>query len=327
MVKRIVLPAVCLAALFAASPSAQSDLDSLMAQVLSSRDQNWKKLQQYTLIERETLQITALAVIRLFGYDREYLWFPRQGFFVRSPVRMDGVTIDEVKRRQEEDKFLRNVQNAETRRKERQANRVKAGAAAEGAAPAALPILDEAVLTGGVEDIISQTFEPEFIRSANFMEFKFDAGSYALAGREKLLDRDVLKIEYYPKNLFNEERAKGKCKERATPCDKEDQFEEDIESKMNKVSLVTLWVDPAERQILKYEFRFKDLDFLPGRSIVRFESARATMQMGKPFENVWLPANMGMRFRVGSAAGPLEVKYDIKYSDYKLPETSGRVVP
>ena len=90
MVKRIVLPAVCLAALFAASPSGQSDLDSLMAQVLSSRDQNWKKLQQYTLVERETLQITALAVIRLFGYDREYLWFPRQGFFVRSPVRMDG---------------------------------------------------------------------------------------------------------------------------------------------------------------------------------------------------------------------------------------------
>ena len=72
-------------------------------------------------------------------------------------------------------------------------------------------------LTGAVEDIISQTFEPDFIRSANFMQFKFDAGSYALAGRERLLDRDVLKIEYYPKRLFRDDSnpKKPPCEERA----------------------------------------------------------------------------------------------------------------
>ena len=59
-----------------------------------------------------------------------------------------------------------------------------------------------------MEDIISQTFEPGFIRSANFMEFKFDAGSYVLAGREKMLERDVLKIEYYPKRLFRDDNPK-----------------------------------------------------------------------------------------------------------------------
>ena len=94
---------------------------------------------------------------------------------------------------------------------------------------------------------------------------------------------------------------------------------------MNKVSLVTLWVDPAEKQILKFEFRFQDLDFLPGRTLIRFESARSTMEMTEPFANVWLPSAVGMRFRLGSAAGPLEARYDVKYRDYRLPESTGRV--
>ena len=331
IVKRALLPAVCLAAVVVAYPSAQSDLDTLMSQVLEHRDMNWKKLQQYTLTEQETLQITALAVFRLFGYEREYLWFPREGFFVRSPLKADGVAIDEEQRRREEARWLKNAQNAETRRKEQEAKRAKAGAAAEGDASAPLSIPGDLALTGAVDDIISQTFEPEFIRSANFMRFKFDQGQYALVGRERMLNRDVLKIEYYPKKLFDEpnDANRKSCErpDRKAQCDKEEQFEADIDRKLNKVALATLWVDPAERQILRYEFRFQDMDFLPGRTIIRVESSRATMQMGEPFGNVWLPATVSMRFRVGSAAGPLEARYDVKYTDYKLPEVSGRVVP
>jgi hypothetical protein len=295
-----------------------------MSDVLSRRDDNWKKLQQYTLTERENLQITALAVFRLFGFEREYLWFPREGFFVRSPLKADGVAIDEDRRRREEDEWLRNAQRSEKQRKERQSGRARAGARAEGDVPAPLAVQTDALLTGSVEDVISQTFEPGFIRSAHFMEFKFDQGQYALAGRERMLDRDVLKIEYYPKRLFDEERRP--CEgEKKQACDKEQAFEAEIERKLNKVSLATLWVDPNERQILRYEFRFQDMDFLPGRSIVRVESSRATMQMGEPFRNVWLPDAVTMRFRVGSAAGPLEARYDVKYRDYRLPEVSGRV--
>ena len=176
-----------------------------MSEVLNHRDENWKKLQQYTLTERETLQVTALAVFRIFGFEREYLWFPREGFFVRSPLKVDGLTIDEDKRRKEEEKWLRDAQNREKRRKERAEKAAKSGAAAEGNVPVPLGGVRDLALTGAVEDIISQTFEPDFIRSANFMEFKFDAGSYALAGREKMLDRDVLKIEYYPKRLFRDD--------------------------------------------------------------------------------------------------------------------------
>jgi len=294
--------------------------------VLEHRDQNWKKLQQYTLTERETLQITVLAAFRLFGFEREYLWFPREGFFIRSPLKADGVTIDEERRQREEAAWLKNVQNSEKRRKEFAEKRANAGAAAEGDVPASVSIPGDLALTGAVEDVISQTFEPGFIQSANFMRFRFDQGQYALVGREKMLGRDVLKVEYYPKKLFNDAKERPcDIKEKKEPCDKEHAFEADIERKLNKVSLATLWVDPAERQILRYEFRFQDMDFLPGRSVVRVDSSRATMQMAEPFANVWLPDAVNMRFRLGSAAGPLDARYDVKYREYRVPETSGRI--
>jgi hypothetical protein len=318
MLNRFLFAIACLAATTAA-PSAQSDLDALMAQVLERRDDNWKKLQQYTLNERETLQITALAVFRLFGFEREYLWFPREGFFVRSPLKADGVTIADEQRREEEDRWLRRSQAREGRLAERK----ERGARDSGdASSTQLP--GDLVMTGAVEDVILQSFEPDFIRSAKFMRFKFDAGSYALAGREQMLDRDVLRVEYYPKTLFNDDKAR-RSETRTREQEREDTREEDIEASMNKVSLVTLWVDPAERQILRYEFRVQDMDFLPGSSIVRITGTRATMQMGEPFPNVWLPDSLGMRFRLTSAAGPLEARYDVDYRDYRLPTTSGRV--
>jgi hypothetical protein len=322
MLKRILILAVGLTAAASATPSAQSDLDALMSRVLERRDENWKKLQQYTLNERETLQITALGAFRVYGFERAYLWFPRAGYFIRSPLSADGVYIDEEERRREEDRWLKGAERREKRQAER-ANR-KPGEEEE-AERQTTP--GDVILTGAVEDVILQSFEPGFIRSANFLRFKFDQGQYAMVGRDRMLDREVLKIEYYPKLLFKETRADRPCDPRGKPdrCDKDEDFEEDFEARMNKVSLVTLWIDPKERQILRYEFRIQDMDFLPGRSLVRVDGTRATMQMAEPFPNVWLPASVAMRFRVTSAAGPLEARYDVTYRDYRLPTVTGRV--
>ena len=318
MLNRLLFALACLAAATAA-PSAQSDLDALMARVLERRDDNWKKLQQYTLNERETLQITALAVFRLFGFERDYLWYPREGFFVRSPVKADGVTIAEDKRREEEDRWLRQSQS----REKRLAERKERGARDSGdASSSQLP--GDVVLTGAVEDVILQSFEPQFIRSANFLRFKFDQGQYAMVGREQMLDREVLKIEYYPTRLFDDDNER-RDQSRTRDQEREDKRDDDFEASMNKVSLVTLWVDPAERQILRYEFRIMDMDFLPGSAIVRVNGTRATMQMAEPFPNVWLPDSVSMRFRLTSAVGPLEARYDVKYRDYRLPTTTGRI--
>ncbi len=329
----VILAVLCFAAA-AASPSAQpfpqsSDLDALMTRVLARRDDNWKKLQQYTLNERETVQVTALAVFRVFGFEREYLWFPRAGFFVRSPLEADGVAISEERRREEEERWLarsRDRERESAKKAEKAENNVETSSAET------RPAGDLAVI-GTVEDVISQSFEPDFIRSANFLRFKVEEGRYALAGRERMLDRDVLRIEYYPTRLFEDddddgrEVRGGRNRDRADGGDgaQGQKLEQRIEAGMNKVSLVTMWIDPAAAQILRYEFRITDMDFLPGSSLFRISGTRATMQMAQPFPGVWLPESIAMRFRLTSAAGPLEARYDVRYRDYRLPTVSGRV--
>ena len=94
--------------LASATPSAQpNDLDRLMEQVLARRDENWKKLQQYLLDERETFDLTGPGGARLYGFRRDYSWFMQEGIFVRSPVRADGVTLSESARRKAEADWIR----------------------------------------------------------------------------------------------------------------------------------------------------------------------------------------------------------------------------
>ena len=175
---------------------------------------------------------------------------------------------------------------------------------------------------GGVEDVIRQSFEPEFIEWANFLRFKFDRGQYALVGRERMLGRDVLRIEYYPTLLFREDDAPQHDE---TPHNEARDEDDKFADQMNKASLVTLWVDPAEYQILRYDFRNVDMDFLPVPSLIRFDGLRATMEMSEPFPNVWLPASISARFRMALAVGPVEARYDVEYQDYRLPDVTYRV--
>ena len=111
------------------------------------------------------LQVTGPNGAPLFGRNRDYQWFIREGIFVRSPLRADGVAIDEDDRIEEEDDWIR---------RERRRNRE----------------------------------EPRFVSAAYFLRFRFDPGQYALAGREQLDGRDVLRVEYYPTKLFLEGRLR-----------------------------------------------------------------------------------------------------------------------
>jgi len=168
-----------------------------------------------------------------------------------------------------------------------------------------------------VEDVLKQSLEPRFVSAAYFLRFKFDPGHYALAGRERLADRDVLRVEYYPSKLFSEGRTRPNKRIR----DKDDEIEE----KMNKVSLVTLWIDPTQHQIIQYTFDNMDFDFLPGRSIVRIDDLRASMRMAQPFPDVWLPSTIAMRFRMTMAIGSIAARYDVEYHDYRLAEVTTRI--
>src|SRR5574339_282407 len=86
---------------------------------------------------------------------------------------------------------------------------------------------------------------------------------------------------------------------------------------MNKTALVTLWVDPAEYQIVKYTFDNVWLDFLPGAWLVRVDDIRASMTMGQPFPGVWLPRDINIHAGVTLANGSFEAGYGRVFDQYR----------
>jgi hypothetical protein len=310
---------------------AQSDLDAFMERVLARRDDNWKKLQQYVLEEREAFDIAGPGGLPLWGMRREYSWFIRQGVFVRSPVKANGVTLSEADRRKAEDDWLRREVRREQRRAERAKQRsdaaaddevdgprTAAGGSGGASAGEAKNGTTSADLPSNVDDLLKQGADPQFVSAAYFLKFRFEQGHYALVGRERLDDRLALKIEYYPgSGLFKEGRSRPNRKVR----DRGDQIEE----KMNKASLVTLWVDPATHQILQYTFDDIDMDFFPGRALVRVDDLQATMRMGQSFPNVWLPRSIEMRFAMMLAVGAVDARYSVEYLNYKQADVTYKI--
>jgi hypothetical protein len=268
--------------LLASTASAQSDLDALMERVLARRDDNWTKLQQYVLNERETLRVTGPGDTPLYGFTRDYFWYPRDrstaaetgAQFVRSPISVDGVAVSDEDRERAEQEWMRDRPPAEVT-------------------------------------------EPRFVSSAYFLRFTFDPGRYALVGRETLDGRDVLRIEYYPTKMFAEGRTRPNRRLR--------QRDEAVERKMNKVSLVTLWILPDEHQIVRYAFENVDADFLPAQHLLRFDRGTATMEMSQPFPGVWLPRRLHITFEAVSAAGRVQAQYASEYFDYREAAVTTRV--
>ena len=309
---------MCLPVTPATARSAQSDLDELMGQVLQHRDENWKKLQQYVLDEREETALTGPGGGRLWGELREYTWYIRDGFFVRSPIRANGARVSEAERLKYEDEFLK-------RAKGRDAG-ARNGARGQGTGPANDGVVASSpgATSSSIEGILAQTRQPQFIDSAYFLRFKFEPGHYALVGRETVEKREVLRIEYYPERLFSHEQDAESRRRAERRADRKEDLEALTERSLNKVSLVTLWVDPSIRQIVKYTFDNVDLDFLPAAWLLRVDDLRATMNMVEPFPGVWLPAHVMVRVGLLTAAGPFALQYELDYHDYREPTAAGR---
>lgn len=291
-----------------------------MSRVLERRDENWKKLQQYVLEEQERFQLTGPAGDRLYGFTRDYTWFIRQGYFIRSPLRVDGVRIGENQRAVAEQEWIRREQRREKRAAERQKtdSSITIGSGGIQVERSTDPA-PQGETPGSVEDVLKQGLEPRFVSAAYFLRFKFDPGHYALAGRERINEREVLRVEYYPSKLFTEGRTRPNKEVRKR--------DDEVEGKMNKVSLVTMWIDPREHQILQYTFDNMDMDFLLGRSLVRLDQLKASMKMLQPFPQVWLPGSIEMRFGMTMAIGSVDAKYDVEYRDYRLAEVTTKIKP
>jgi hypothetical protein len=308
-----------------AALSAQTDLDALMKDVVARRDDNWKKLQQYILNEHEQIEVRGPGQLPVWGERRDYQWFLRDGFFVRSPLKVNGVTIPESDRRSYEAHFVE--------REKARDKRDKAKEAAQSGQTGAAPVTAAPV---NMDSLIAQTREPEFVSTAYFLKFKFEEGKYALVGKETIDGRELLKVEYYPARLFSDDTDRNARRaERGEKLSKDHQLNQTIEQAMNKVSMVTLWVEPKARQIVKYVFNNVNMDFLPGAALVKLGDLKATMEMSQPFAgskattpgsaDVWLPKSIEMYVSAMIAIGQLDMRYSISYNDYRLAETSSRI--
>ena len=308
----------------------QSDLDAFMQKVVARRDENWKKLQQYILDETELVQVRGPSQLPVWGDRREYTWFIKEGYFVRSPLKANGVAISEDDRRKYEDNYLR---RAKARDKSEIAKIKKAGDAPDG--PPNDPNLQAERIPeeppATLDAFLSQTRRPQFIDSAYFLKFKFEQGKYALVGRETFEGEDVLRIEYYPERLFSNDRDRQAEREkRRDPKDKptDNRLDEKLEQMMNKISLVTIWVLPKTHQIVKYTFDNVHFDFLPAAWLVRVNDLKASMTMSqsvKEVKDLWLPKDVDWHFSAMLAIGGFDVRYHLEYHDYRQATTSGRI--
>jgi hypothetical protein len=86
----------------------------------------------------------------VLGEQHDFTWYVRDGYFVRSPVRFNGVTISDGDRQKYEDAFLKRAQERDKRGQD--------DAAGASASPATAP--------SDVQSFISQRREPQFISSA-----------------------------------------------------------------------------------------------------------------------------------------------------------------
>lgn len=447
-----------------------NELDRFMEQVLEQRERNAAVRLQYVLDEQSRFRLSGPGGVTLWGFRGDYTWYERDGFFVRSPVRINGVTIDEPRRRAYEARWLEREQTRRERRRDERRSPARVsrrstrdnvelaierlwgtriddelllesitdqartwgddhaaitaaadrileaaggvpavgfdraverardgfamletgrllpdevagmlGRAVELITPAAPSATDQefarflelfdlavrfelalapveaspaeahadpevarfraaalaerrAVLSAvagaaaegnGIQETRSadpawSNMEPRFVSDAYFLDFEFEPGNYYLVGRETLDGHDVLRIEYYPELMFTESDDEDE-----TPHPDRDGRDE--AAAMDKTSLVTLWIDPLQHQIVRYTFDNLGFDFLPGRWLFRLDDLTASMTMRQPFPGVWLPARIDMRATLSLATGTYEATATRTYANYREAETGGRV--
>jgi hypothetical protein len=305
----------------AVPPAAPTDLDRFMATALQRRDVDRQTLSDYVLDEVEVFEVLGPGRVPFTRMRREYTWYVRDGMHVRSPLKFDGVPIPESERRAYEERWIKSEQGRREYRTKRDEKRE-----AEGKGPAlSAPSVNE----------------PRFVSESYFMDFKFEPGNYYLAGKETIDGKEVLKVDYLPSKLFDdnesemdkEERqgrkdSKEPTKEPAKEkreSDKEKKREIDIDHKMDKTSQVTLWVDPATHQIVRYTFDNVWMDFLPAGWLVKIDDLKAQMQMGQPFPDVWLPKNINIHAGLTFALGSMEFQYRREFSNYRKADVTSRI--
>jgi hypothetical protein len=112
-IKRLIESALILVFLFIgplasnhANNADMTDIDAFMSKVLVKRDSNREALRGYLFSEKELLEIRGIELPAYERMEREYLWIEREGYLVRSPVRVNGVAVSSKEQQDAEREWL-----------------------------------------------------------------------------------------------------------------------------------------------------------------------------------------------------------------------------
>ena len=255
-------------------PNPDTDIDAFMAKVMERRDVNWDDFYNYFCRERVEFVIEGtIPGLSIQGFEREYFWYVRDGYLVRSPVTADGVTIPPDERERAELRFIERAKKREERAEERGSDRER------------------------------------------FFGFKFEPGNYFYVGRQEFEGRDVVEIEYYPRDGFIDDDVDD-------DEDEKSDTERKLEAQMNKVLLVNFLIDPNEYQIVRMTLDNVGFDFLPGRLLFHLDTFESSLVMTQPFGDVWLPRDINGHGAVTTAYGNLAVRVKSEFYGYGQSNTS-----
>lgn len=301
----------------------ENELDRFMEQVLARRDENRIERQQYVFDEIERFTVTGYDGEVYHAYAREYVWYRRDGVFVRSPVRIDGVTPSEADWRRYEADWLEDEARRARNLRDASGNPCAPGGAAETPPPAdgTEEDRDPSDPSDPADLVAAADLRPRFLSESYWLDFEFEPGNYYFAGREQLAGREVLRIEYLPERLFDERGADD------ADCDRPAFVVPGAQDEFNKGALVTLWIDPAEQQIVRFTFDNVGFEFLPLRWLIRLDALTASMTMGRPLDGVWLPERIDAAGVMTMASGSTTVAYSRTFSNYREARTGGRLRP
>src|SRR5262245_58420800 len=165
-----------------------------MATALQRRDIDRQTLSDYVLDEVELFEVLGPGRVPYARMKREYTWYVRDGIHVRSPLKYDGVPIPEADRLAYEERWMKSEQARREYRTKRDEKREQEGKGPALSAPS--------------------VNEPRFVSESYCMDFKFEPGNYYLAGKETLEGKQVLKIDYLPTKLFDDNESEAAAEDR-----------------------------------------------------------------------------------------------------------------
>ena len=222
---------------------------------------------------------------QIWGERREYTWFIRDGFFIRSPLKFNGVEIGDGDRRKFEADYLKRQQEREQRRQR---------AAAAGQPPPSdttIAITNNGIVVEreddqaaqdeplNVDGLLKQTRQPEFISSASHASVPVRGGQATRSSDARRSKAATCCASSTTRRICSAGPDRRR-RSRKARSERDKAYDAAYRRMMNKVALVTLWVEPKAHQIVKYTVRQRRRSISSRRSgCVHVDDVRATMTM------------------------------------------------